>query len=361
MFRRAHVGLVALVVSMVAWTARARAQPDEPKPVVPPVGAPPANPASTDPPPPDAPRPPPVPPPVTTGTPTPPLPKDPKQVVPADDERREHDLTPHPAEPIQKVKFTADPVGDTAVVLLALTFGVLSNEILSTGEIQPQQISAKFSTSKLLGIDRGAISQHLDSNANQYSNFGLYASIAYVAGDTIADIFREGKTAALVDAIMYAEAATITQGVTNLAKIAFRRPRPIAYIQRNEYIAKGGDPATYDNSDTDSALSFFSAHSAQVAAMSAAATYIAFSRSPRTARPWITLGVGAALTSFVAYERVRSGNHFPTDVMAGALAGAAVGGLVVHLHREDSVRARPVWIGMTPMQEGGVLSASGLF
>lgn len=352
---------------MVSWTAIARAQPEEPKVPVPPVGAPPANPASTDAPPPDAPPPappppPPPPPPVTTAAPKPPpLSSDPKQVVPANDARRENDLTPHPAEPIQRVKFTADPVGDTAVILLALTFGLLSSEILSTGEIQPQQISAKFSTHKLLGIDRGAISQTLDSNANQWSNLGLYASIAYVAGDTIADIFREGKTAALVDAIMYAEAATITQGVTNLAKIAFRRPRPIAYIQRNDYIAKGGDPATYDNSDTDSALSFFSAHSAQVAAMSAAATYIAFSRSPKTARPWITLGVGAALTSFVAYERVRSGNHFPTDVMAGALAGAAVGGLVVHLHREDSVRARPVWIGMTPMPEGGVLSASGLF
>jgi undecaprenyl-diphosphatase len=233
--------------------------------------------------------------------------------------------------------------------------------VLSTGEIQPQQISATFKTSQLLGIDRGAIHQKLDSGANGRSNVGLYTAIALTLGDTVADIWREGKTAALVDAIMYVEAATNTQGATNLAKIAFRRPRPIAYIERNNYIAKGGDPATYNNADTDSALSFFSGHASAVSSLGAAATYIAFSRSPRSARPWITLGAGVLLTTFVSYERVRGGDHFPTDVIAGALAGTAVGALVVHLHREDSIESRPVWIGMSPIRDGGVLSASGHF
>lgn len=350
---------VGVVACMVVVAGPAFAQLDEPKPEPPPVGAPPANPADPNAPPSPA-APPALPAPSVTPssvTPSSPPPaSSPSKTLGA--------LEPKRVEPPSvpgKVRFTADPVGDTGIILLGLTFGILSSEILSTGEIQPQQISPNFKTSKLLGIDRGAISQKLDSSANQWSNWGLYASIAYVAGDTIADIFRESPTAALVDFIMYAEAAALTQGVTNLAKIAFRRPRPIAYIQRNDYLAKGGDPATYNNADTDSSLSFFSAHSSQVAAMSAAATYIAFSRSPKGVRPWITLGVGAALTSFVAYERVRSGNHFPTDVMAGALAGAAVGGLVVHLHREDSVKQRPVWIGVAPILDGATLSASGLF
>ncbi|MFO0741935.1 MAG: phosphatase PAP2 family protein [Labilithrix sp.] len=350
------VGRAGIVAATLVLTGPAFAQPDEPKPAPPPAGAPPVDPTE-----PSAPAPPAAQPPADKPADQAPAPP----TAPGSKPLRQlgEELTPKATEapPHHNVRFTADPVGDTGIILLGLTFGILSSEILSTGEIQPQQISPTFKTTNLLGIDRGAITQKLDSNANQLSNFGLYASIAYVAGDTIADIFREGKIAALVDFIMYAEAATITQGVTNLAKIAFRRPRPIAYIERNDYIAKGGDPNTYDNSDTDSALSFFSAHSSQVAAMSAAATYIAFSRSPKGVRPWITLGVGAALTSFVAYERVRSGNHFPTDVMAGALAGAAVGGLVVHLHREDSVKQRPVWIGLTPVVDGGVLGASGRF
>lgn len=299
----------------------------------------------------------------TEPAPPPPAPPPPK-VVPADDPKRETSLTPVPAEPPPetKAKFTADPVGDGATLVLGLTFGILSGEILSTGEIQPQQISAKFSTSQLLGIDRGAIHQTLDSHADRNSNFGLYAAALFAVADSVADIWREGKTAALVDAVMYGEAASITAGLTNVAKIAFRRPRPVAYIARNQYIAKGGDPATYDNTDTDSALSFFSAHTAQVSALTAAATYIAFKRAPKgSVRPWITLGAGALLTAFVGYERVRSGQHFPTDVIAGALVGTGTGALVVHLHREDDVKSRPVWIGASPGPGGGMLTAGGIF
>lgn len=286
------------------------------------------------------------------------------EAVPADDPRRRTDLTPAPVVPppaSRGRKFTADPVLDGGVIALGLTFGLLSNAILDTGEVRPQQIATTFSPRQLLGIDRGAISQKLDPNATALSNVGIGAIGAYAVLDTVLDGFREGPTASLVDAVMYVEAFTITQGVTNLAKIAFRRPRPIAYIERNEYIARGGDPATFQNADTDSALSFFSGHSSQAAALSAAATYIAFQRSPRTARPWLTLAGGAMLTGFTGYERVRSGAHFPTDVIAGALAGTAVGALVVHLHRADSLRERPVWIGAMPTGDGGVVSASGLF
>ena len=66
--------------------------------------------------------------------------------------------------------------------------------------------------------------------------------------------------------------------------------------------------ATGSCADTDLQLSFFSGHASTTGAISATATYLAFVRSgPRQARPWITLGVGLALTAFVSYERVRSG------------------------------------------------------
>jgi membrane-associated phospholipid phosphatase len=284
-------------------------------------------------------------------------------VVPPGEPSRRSDLTPRPAEPPPPhgIRFQADPVGDTGIIVLATAFTLLSTAVLGTSEIRPQQISPTFKPSSLLGIDRVAIRQKLDSNAGTFSNIGLIAAVGYAVTDTVLDIFREGKTAAIADFVMYAEAASITQGVTNVTKVAFRRPRPIAYIDRNNYLAKGGDPATYDNANTDSALSFFSGHAAGVASFASAATYIAFSRSPRSARPWLTLAGGALLTGFVSYERVRSGAHFPTDVIAGSIVGAGIGATVVYLHREDSVRQRPVWIGATPLPQGGVLSASGLF
>jgi len=63
----------------------------------------------------------------------------------------------------------------------------------------------------------------------------------------------------------------------------------------------------------------------------------------------------------VSIERVRSGAHFPTDVMAGALGGIGTGLVVVHLHREDTVQQRPVWVGFAPIPGGGSASISGSF
>jgi len=159
---------------------------------------------------------------------------------------------------------------------------------------------------------------------------------------------------------MYAEALSVTWALTNLTKVAFRRPRPIAYIDRLDAIAGGQDPATYDNTSTDSALSFFSGHAANAGAVAATATYLAFARAPGTTRAWLTFAAGIGLTSFVGVERVRSGAHFPTDVMAGALVGAGVGVLVVHLHRENG--ERKVWVGTAPaLGGGGTIALSGIF
>jgi undecaprenyl-diphosphatase len=78
----------------------------------------------------------------------------------------------------------------------------------------------------------------------------------------------------------------------------------------------------------------------------------------RNVRPWLTLVGTVMLTSFVGYERVRAGEHFPTDVICGAVAGAGVGVLVPHLHRHDQ-EAPPVWIGIAPVQNGATVSLTG--
>lgn len=294
----------------------------------------------------------------------------PSQPLSPESPTRQKSLTPHPIEPVPEghVRFEADPVGDGAMLVIAGGFDLLSEFVLSTGEVRPQQIDPTFDTHSLLSIDRGAISQNPDSNAATLSNVGLYTAVGFAVLDPLLTIARDGKEAALVDGIMYAESIAFAVGATDIAKVAVRRPRPIAYIERNQFVAAGGDIRNYDNTSTDSALSFFSGHAATVAAISGAATYVAFSRSPRTIRPWLTLLGGAALTTFVSVERVRAAAHFPTDVIAGSLVGAGCGVLVVHLHRADSVKQRPVWVGFQPMNPndvghpaGGILTLSGIF
>jgi membrane-associated phospholipid phosphatase len=268
-------------------------------------------------------------------------------------------LAEAPPMPPVRSAFAIDPIADGAILVGSATFAALLNLIDATGEVLPQQISPTFDRTQLLAIDRWAITQAVDPHARMYSNLGLAAAVGYAVLDPIWSGVRERSVlAGLIDATIYAEAIAVTSAVTNLTKLAVRRPRPQAYIDAE---ASRGDPS-YANADTDSALSFFSGHASLTASISATATYLAFVRSPDSPRPWITLGAGAALTTFVSVERVRGGAHFPTDVIAGSFAGATIGVLVAHLHRHEEARPQRVWIGFAPERSGGgCVQASGVF
>ncbi len=205
------------------------------------------------------------------------------------------------------------------------------------------------------------IAQTPDPKAGGYSTIGLGAAVAFAFVDPILSGVREKSVqTGLADAFMYAEAISFTMAMTNIVKMAVRRPRPIAYIDAE---AHQGD-LNYTNTSTDSALSFFSGHAAITATVTATASYLAFARAPHSARPWITLGVGTALTTFVSIERVRAGKHFPTDVIAGSIAGAGIGLVVPHLHRTDDIKQRRIWVGYAPLSDGargGLFNVSGVF
>lgn len=91
----------------------------------------------------------------------------------------------------------------------------------------------------------------------------------------------------------------------------------------------------------------------QRVACGGSSTYLAFVRSPDTARPWITLAIGTLVTAFVSYERVRAGQHFATDVIAGSIAGAGIGVLVPHVHRRRQEGGLDLWIGLDRTPGGG--------
>jgi undecaprenyl-diphosphatase len=249
-------------------------------------------------------------------------------------------------------------VSDGAVLSLSLGTGALSEAILGTGEIVPQQPQ---STGRLLAIDRGAITESPDRAWATASNVGLFGAVAFAAVDPLLSGLRDGPDAGVADAFIYGETLAITWSVTNLAKIAFRRPRPEAYRRQQQLYDQYGPDAAPAITDTDSALSFFSGHASITSAVTATATYLAFARAPRSPRPWLTLGVGAATTVLTSVGRVRGGKHFPTDVIAGSLAGVGIGILVPHLHRSDDAKQRPVWVGLSPAAGGGGLSLGGAF
>lgn len=262
--------------------------------------------------------------------------------------------------PPERTRFIADPLSDGALLSLGLGVGALSEAILFTGELTPQ---APGDPSKLLSIDRGAVDQASDSGWVTVGSVGLLSAFGFAAVDPVLSGFRSGSEAGIVDAFMYGETLSITWATTNILKIAFRRPRPSAYREARA-LREGGVPQgeIADRiTDTNSALSFVSGHASVTAGVAATASYLAFSRAPGTPRPWITMGAGGVVTALTSLARVRSGDHFPTDVIAGSMVGFGIGILVPHAHRAESATRRPVWIGAAPADDGGFVTVSGLF
>jgi membrane-associated phospholipid phosphatase len=259
--------------------------------------------------------------------------------------------------PAPTAPFQIDPISDGALIAAGAGYGGVLELILSTGEIRPQR---PVDPNALLGIDSVAVRQSFDPGANTRSNIGLFAALAFAVVDPVLSGFRDGRTAAVVDATLYAESLSLTFALTDLAKIAVRRPRPSAYVAQAALDQKYG-PNGPSITDTDQSLSFFSGHAALCAATTATASYLAFTRAPGTWRPWVTLIAGSLLTAGVGYERVRAGAHFPTDVIAGALAGAGVGLIVPHLHRRATVGHQAVWVGLGPASAGVGLALQGIF
>jgi len=252
--------------------------------------------------------------------------------------------------------FAIDPVADGVLIAGGAGFAGLLSLVLQTGEIQA---TSPGPISNLLSIDRGTVTQTVDPNASLYSDIGLYSAVAFAVVDPILSGLRDGWDATIVDGVLYAESVALTETLTDITKIAVRRPRPIDYLRCPP---ANGSTATVDPSctGTNFDLSFFSGHAATVASIGATATYLAFVRSPHTARPWITLAASVLLTTFVSYERMRGCDHFPTDVIAGSMAGAAVGVIVPHLHRHQD-EAPSVLVGAAPTPGGGTIALTGSF
>jgi membrane-associated phospholipid phosphatase len=133
----------------------------------------------------------------------------------------------------------------------------------------------------------------------------------------------EGVLPALNDAVVILQSALLGTVIPSLATLGVARPRPYLYGEKAPLSVREG---------SDASLSYISSHTSVSFAL-AVSTYMAVRRlHPKGPLPWIALGVGVLGASSVALSRVFAGSHFPTDVMAGAVTGSAVGVVVPSLH-----------------------------
>ncbi len=209
---------------------------------------------------------------------------------------------------------------DGAVLVGSGLVGIAS--FLQSRTLQP------LSAAEIAALDRDRINRFdrpaVDMNsvfAERWSDWSMRTALllpAFFAFDR--NVRRNGDRITL----LYLETMLTAGAVTEAAKVSFRRIRPYAYRT---------DPAIEPLLPIDARKSFFSGHTstAFAAAVFFAVIYSDYHPDSRL-RPAVWAGA-LGLASSTAAARVLAGKHFPSDVLAAAVVGSAVGWGVPRLHR----------------------------
>ncbi len=172
-------------------------------------------------------------------------------------------------------------------------------------------------------IDRIATTFNSELAAN-WSDWGmrtcLLLPLALLADERVRN---DGKTAAL----LYFETMALTGVLTELSKTTFQRVRPYAYNEETGMSTKLAK---------DTKKAFFSGHTSASFAGAVLFAKLCSDYHPDSKwKPYVWAG-SLTVSGLVGYWRIRAGRHFPTDVIAGALVGGAIGYWVPELHKKSS-------------------------
>ncbi len=125
--------------------------------------------------------------------------------------------------------------------------------------------------------------------------------------------------------VMYAQTLLIANGLKEISKMIVNRYRPMCYFN-------DGDSYSYYKNSGDFANSFVSGHSTMAFAGAAFTSYAFCKSFPDSPYKYAVCATSFSFAVATAVARVLSGNHFLSDVLAGAVLGTTVGILVPWLH-----------------------------
>jgi undecaprenyl-diphosphatase len=163
----------------------------------------------------------------------------------------------------------------------------------------------------------------MNSYSKKLDRAGDISLVAAMAAPAV--LLATDKSEWFTVGVMYAETLLIANGIKELTKLCVTRARPYMYYA----------PSTYpddDLEDGDFANSFPSGHSTMAFAGATFASYTFSNYFPDSPYRYAVTGGSYALALATAALRVKSGNHFMTDVLSGAVIGSATGFLVPWMH-----------------------------
>lgn len=218
----------------------------------------------------------------------------------------------------QLIKKTELSIGG-ACLLLGVTDQILSNNLKPLGD----EDILGLRLDDLPSFDRSATRQNSIS-AKDLSDVLEYAAFLIPTPLLLSERFRdEIKEAGL----MYFEAFSLNVFSTQFVKFVVRRPRPFMYNESIEINSKR---------TANGRKSFYSGHVSHTATLSIFTAKVFSDLYPESKwKPLIWAGAFAVPVT-TGYLRYRAGQHFPSDVLVGLIAGSLIGYFVPEWHRIES-------------------------
>lgn len=225
---------------------------------------------------------------------------------------------------IYKIKRSDYFIAPVAIALgLTMKYGI-HNDVLTKDEISNLTLDPVFN------IDHVSLNKYnsgLDKAGNWMTIIPLSAPLIL----SMRDWKGGNRNQAFAINFMYAEVIGLTFGITELTKNLTHRIRP--YMYNTELSI---DERYEMNDSGDSEKSFYSMHTAFAFS---SATFLSkvytdcYGKS--TQSKWIWAG-SLTFATAIGVSRIYSGQHFPTDVIMGALVGGLTGYIIPVLHKNKN-------------------------
>ena len=166
-------------------------------------------------------------------------------------------------------------------------------------------------------LDRFAADLY-DLKLKEASDYTVYTQFLI----PIATSFVFDKKNFISDMIIYGETMYLQAGITKWCKFLTKRNRPYTYNDQ-------ADSSRQDN--RDARFSFVSMHTTTAFSAAVFGSYLYQERGGQY--PTLFWIANLSLAAATGILRVASGDHFPTDIICGAIIGSAFGYLIPALHR----------------------------
>ncbi len=196
-----------------------------------------------------------------------------------------------------------------------------------------------LSCNNINSFDRRAIN-NWSTGANDASKVAMALCIS---GMIPLIVNPQTRNDALTISVMSAETLIWALSLPQLSKITTSRKRPFVYNESVDLEHK---------LESRASESFFSRTSTIAFASSVFTANIFDSYYPNSPySKWIWAG-SMCLATTASYLKFYAGQHFPTDIIAGALMGSFIGWFIPYTHRNEKNNSNKITFGVYPLYDG---------